>query len=358
MEDEDAARAVFRKPKGKPKNARPRPAATDEPTGTSDAEAGGTDVVRLAKQAKFNPLVVGTKGPAGNTGSNSSSGGGGGSSKSGLSAELAHGSDRRISQYDNKAFATNEQDVDRSQDAQSQYEAARQMWEDGGDVAADGSRIYRGQKAYKQYTAKSESFDSQVMSGAGPARAPVHYRATSRFDYQPDICKDYKDTGFCGYGDACKFLHDRSDYKAGWQLEKEWEQQQRDKEHKAALDAFSGAESSSSLPQPVDDGLPFACLICREPWHARSAPVVTKCEHYFCEACALKHAQKTKRCFVCAENTGGIFNRSKALQAKIDQLKAKEEVEAGGEQTDESVLAEYAEATKEKRGFTGGWGFV
>ena len=113
MEDEDAARAVFRKPKGKPKNARPRPAATDEPTGTSDAEAGGTDVVRLAKQAKFNPLVVGTKGPAGNTGSNSSSGGGGGSSKSGLSAELAHGSDRRISQYDNKAFATNEQGVDR-----------------------------------------------------------------------------------------------------------------------------------------------------------------------------------------------------------------------------------------------------
>ena len=245
-----------------------------------------------------------------------------------------------------------------SVDAQALYETAQQQWADGGDVADDGSKLYRGQKAYKQYTSKPENFNQAVLTGQGPARAPVHYRATSRFDYQPDICKDYKDTGFCGYGDACKFLHDRSDYKAGWQLEKEWEQQQRDKEHKAALDAFSGAESSSSLPQPVDDGLPFACLICREPWHARSAPVVTKCEHYFCEACALKHAQKTKRCFVCAENTGGIFNRSKALQAKIDQLKAKEEVEAGGEQTDESVLAEYAEATKQKRGFTGGWGFV
>lgn len=29
---------------------------------------------------------------------------------------------------------------------------------------------------------------------------------------QPDICKDYKETGFCGFGDSCKFLHDRSDY--------------------------------------------------------------------------------------------------------------------------------------------------
>lgn len=41
----------------------------------------------------------------------------------------------------------------------------------------------------------------------------------SRFDYQPDICKDYKETGFCSYGDSCKFMHDRGDYKSGWELE-------------------------------------------------------------------------------------------------------------------------------------------
>jgi len=40
-----------------------------------------------------------------------------------------------------------------------------------------------------------------------------------RFDYQPDICKDYKETGFCSYGDSCKFMHDRGDYKSGWELE-------------------------------------------------------------------------------------------------------------------------------------------
>jgi len=28
--------------------------------------------------------------------------------------------------------------------------------------------------------------------------------------------------GYCGFGDSCKFLHDRSDYKHGWQLEQEW----------------------------------------------------------------------------------------------------------------------------------------
>ena len=48
----------------------------------------------------------------------------------------------------------------------------------------------------------------------------------SRFDYQPDLCKDWKETGYCGFGDACKFMHDRGDYKAGWELERDWNAQQ------------------------------------------------------------------------------------------------------------------------------------
>ena len=340
MDIDETAAPVFRKPK-RPKNARARPSEADEESST-----GGSEVVRPVKEAKHNPLIVGTKNP-------------GAAAKPSMREEMAHGSDRRISQYDNKIFASNEQDIDRSQDAQAQYEEARKMWDDGGDIAADGSKVYRGQKAYKQYTAKSESFDSQVMSGAGPARAPVHYRATSRFDYQPDICKDYKDTGYCGYGDACKFLHDRSDYKSGWQLEKQWDEEQREKAHTAALEAFEeGSGGGSSTARSAEDTLPFACLICREPWHAKSAPVVTKCEHYFCEACALKHAAKTKRCFVCSENTGGIFNTSKLLQEKIALLITRDEVAAGAEQSDESLLAEYAEAQKRVRGYTGGWGIV
>lgn len=54
----------------------------------------------------------------------------------------------------------------------------------------------------------------------GPQRVSNFVRTTIRIDYQPDICKDYKETGFCSYGDSCKFLHDRGDYKQGWELDR------------------------------------------------------------------------------------------------------------------------------------------
>lgn len=31
-------------------------------------------------------------------------------------------------------------------------------------------------------------------------RAPQFMRQTVRWDYAPDICKDYKETGFCTFG--------------------------------------------------------------------------------------------------------------------------------------------------------------
>lgn len=42
-----------------------------------------------------------------------------------------------------------------------------------------------------------------------PVKTSSNLRISCRFDYQPDVCKDYKDSGYCGYGDSCKFLHDR-----------------------------------------------------------------------------------------------------------------------------------------------------
>ena len=79
-----------------------------------------------------------------------------------LGAELAYASDRRISNYDTKATAANEQDVARDRDAQALYEQAQAQWDDGGDTAADGTKIYRGAKAYRQYTSKAENFDGAV----------------------------------------------------------------------------------------------------------------------------------------------------------------------------------------------------
>lgn len=121
----------------------------------------------------------------------------------------------------------------------------------------------------------------------GPLRASAHIRLSARFDYQPDICKDYKETGYCGYGDSCKFMHDRGDYKPGWQLEKEWEE--AEKARKRGLAAGGGGGDGDDGDQEDDDddddSLPFACYICRQPFED---PVVTKCKHYFCEHCALK----------------------------------------------------------------------
>jgi len=67
--------------------------------------------------------------------------------------------------------------------------------------------------------------------------------------WQPDICKDYKETGFCGYGDSCKFLHDRGDYKSGWQLEREWDQEQLKKKKRLeeSLARFEAGEFNGSI---------------------------------------------------------------------------------------------------------------
>ncbi|CEP03581.1 unnamed protein product (mitochondrion) [Plasmodiophora brassicae] len=148
----------------------------------------------------------------------------------------------------------------------------------------------------------------------GPKKAPANLRVITRVDYQPDICKDYKETGYCGYGDSCKFLHDRGDYKSGWQIDREWEAEQQ------ALKARGGAAADAENYEihdgdDDDDNLPFACAICREPF---TDPVVTKCMHYFCQACALKrHAAVSTKCAVCKAQTMGIFNTATALVKKL-----------------------------------------
>lgn len=35
----------------------------------------------------------------------------------------------------------------------------------------------------------------------GPVKAPPNVRTFTVLDYQPDTCKDYKNTGYCGFGD-------------------------------------------------------------------------------------------------------------------------------------------------------------
>jgi len=82
-----------------------------------------------------------------------------------------------------------------------------------------------------------------------------------------------------------------------------------------------------------ENDLPFACFICRESFQN---PVVTKCKHYFCEKCALQHYKKTKRCFVCSEQTFGVFNPAKDIikRMKDQKNKSDEKVKADEEVDD------------------------
>lgn len=180
----------------------------------------------------------------------------------------------------------------------------------------------------------SKLASNKATGTLGPMRAPTFLRATSRFDYQPDICKDYKETGFCGYGDQCKFLHDRGDYKSGWQMEREWEDKQAAKRQRlqkaeesalASMNAASGIDVRSARAEAAADNdndgeenyeieeeseFPFACHICREGF---KDPVVTLCGHYFCQKCAIDSNKKNSKCVICDKQTFGIYNKARKL---------------------------------------------
>ncbi|KAF9900675.1 hypothetical protein EC991_007037 [Linnemannia zychae] len=245
------------------------------------------------------------------------------------------------------ATRTQEIDTAHDRDAQSVIDRHMRAVENGLDDSAKDDGLYKGMAGYKSHIQKGEVSNSKIR--VGPMRASANIRVTNRFDYQPDICKDYKETGFCGYGDSCIYMHDRGDYKAGWQLDQEWEAEQRAK--KAALIEGLDAESESSSDD--DDGVPFACLICREPF---TRPVVTKCNHYFCEKCALKRYAKTPKCAACQTPTGGLFNAvPKDFLKKVAERKAKIEEAAKRREADDAAagMGSTAAATAQDEGDSG-----
>jgi RING finger protein 113A len=207
-------------------------------------------------------------------------------------------------------------------------------------AVVEDDKVYRGTNAYTDYRAgfrKEQTIANEKGGGAhGPARASANVRMTYVMDYKPDICKDYKETGYCGYGDACKFVHDRGDYKQGWQLDKDWERKlQEQKEKQAALEKMEKALNSDGEEvdlNPDDDEeddetfdweIPGECQMCSKSWVDVRNPVVTKCKHYFCEACALRNdtAKKEKTCFTCEMPTGGTFNCAKDILKRVKDMK-------------------------------------
>ena len=208
-----------------------------------------------------------------------------------------------------------------------------------------GTQVYRGLNGYAQAIERKDTMGGNAYKGVtqkGPARTALNIRSTVRWDYAPDICKDYKETGFCGYGDSCKFMHDRSDYKLGWQIDAEVDGTGRYGAGAGeARDVRSYQIDDSS---DDEDDLPFACLICREPF---TRPVVTKCKHYFCEKCALEHYRKSSKCFACGAQTQGVFNRAHDIIKKQQQA---QQASGDGNDDGDGTTLEFAPASDSDHG--------
>ncbi|UMM22689.1 hypothetical protein L5515_003783 [Caenorhabditis briggsae] len=212
---------------------------------------------------------------------------------------------------DQGATSTVEIDTDYSRDSQAQFERVQQQLKEG--VEKDGKILYKGTAMYGAKEAKdtAKGNASSMYNRVGPIRASQFLRATVRWDFAPDICKDYKETGFCTFGDSCKFVHDRSDYKHGWEIDEEYE-----------AGKYGVEDDEDYEIRDQDDAFPEDCFICGNPF---VDPIVTKCKHYFCTMCALNAFKKSSKCPVCHQNTEKIMNAAKDL---INFLKRKKKLEA------------------------------
>jgi RING finger protein 113A len=218
----------------------------------------------------------------------------------------------------NHATRELEVDTERDKDAMARHKRKLEISKEILEGKADPN-IYRGKDVGAIYLNKSEKDISRykVTGSLGPMRAPTNLRVNCRFDYAPGICKDYKMTGFCGFGDSCVFMHDRGDYKSGWELEEEWRREQLQKEKLIKEGKYIDESDDESSCDDEHSGIPLICPICDKEY---VSPVKTVCEHYFCEKCAFAHYGKSSTCYVCKKPTQGIFNNCEQL---IETIKSK-----------------------------------
>uniref|UniRef100_A0A2P2I392 RING finger protein 113A n=2 Tax=Hirondellea gigas TaxID=1518452 RepID=A0A2P2I392_9CRUS len=298
------------------KRARPS-GSTDARRQRNDKESSSSSdnetkvVKRSLKRGSSNPLIQrsskrGKLDTGGNNNSDSDS-----SSADDMRAGYRSKRDTsRTGPSDMGATSYNQIETEKDKDAQAVYERSLAINKETRGEADD--KIYRGMNNYTQVFEKHDTAAGNAASGSvrakGPIRAPDHIRSTVRWDYQPDLCKDFKETGFCGFGDSCKFLHDRTDYKLGWQLEV-------DANKKTNRFDDNSDEENYEIPSD-EEHIPFKCLFCRQSF---VDPVVTKCKHYYCEKCALEHFKKSRKCYVCGENTLGMFQPATDLMARLSQ---------------------------------------
>jgi RING finger protein 113A len=221
-----------------------------------------------------------------------------------------------------KQSSWHDQRTDVGLDTKNLLGSTRQKPSESTATASDGT--YKGANNYSNFLKKNPNAPDRKF---GPIKAPTNIRTITTIDYAPDVCKDYKVTGFCGFGDSCKFSHIREDYKQGWALDREWEVQTKGKKLEGITVASVNREDLAKDEENAEEAailekIPFACIICRKSY---TQPVVTKCGHYFCEKCALQRYRKNPNCAACGAGTNGVFNTAKTLNKLLERKKAREE---------------------------------
>ena len=237
----------------------------------------------------------------------------------------------------------------------TRLDAGESLSEIDGTGAGLNDGLYHGEKAYGNVLGKRDETAKPRAQRIGPQRNMNNtIRTVTMIDYQPDVCKDYKgrammdvpvncraltiytiytETGYCGFGDTCKFLHDRGTYLQGWQLDKIAPSGSNfiTFATRAGLHKPQNSDSDNDGDSDEED-IPFACLICRKPY---TDPVVTKCRHYFCQQCAIKRYVKNPKCAACGAPTGGLFNRADKIVERARKRREKEAETAGGGDSDD-----------------------
>ncbi|KAJ4369486.1 RNA-splicing factor [Didymella sp. IMI 355093] len=236
--------------------------------------------------------------------------------------------------------------ANRSTTIEASSDATKQSNWFEGDDALNAKELLGSTRTNPTLSSKPTSFIDRNPDAppkfVGPQKSSSNVRTITVTDYTPDVCKDYKQTGFCGFGDNCKFLHAREDYAAGWKLDREWEMSTKGKKPGGTIVASANRDDKEKDEDGVDlallEKIPFACIICKKPY---KSPIVTKCGHYFCEACALKRYRKDPTCAACNAKTYGVFNGAKNLQRLLEKKqkwedKKKAEAEAEEKENEES----------------------